>query len=68
VYVYIEWATGKRKRTRGKFVGWTKPMGSLGCSYAQFRNPRSVIAVPEYCIPHETRKRIGSPPERKDEE
>lgn len=66
MYVYFDFVTGERKRTRGKFIGWTEKMGMLKCRYAQFENPGSIIMVPEYCVPPETRALIGQPPGRKE--
>jgi hypothetical protein len=66
MYSYVDFVTGKKKKTRGKFKGWTKRMGVMNCRYAEFENPCSVLAVPEYCMLKETLARIGSPP--KDEE
>lgn len=58
MYTYKDIATAKIRRTRGKFVGWTKPTGLLKIPYAIFRNPRGDVLVPRYLLTQETRDRI----------
>ena len=55
---YKDFATGKIKRTRGEFAGWTAKQGPLNVRYAIFKNPKSEVLVPEYCLTEETRKNI----------
>jgi len=55
MYTYKDFVTGKPKRTRGRFAGWTQPTGLLQVRYAIFRNRYSDILVPEYCLTPETR-------------
>lgn len=58
MFTYKDFITGKIKRTRGKFAGWTKG-GPLNANYAIFQNPRGAILVPEYLLTVETRNRIN---------
>lgn len=58
MYTFRDFATGVIKRTRGKFVGWTKPTGPLCTRYAIFRNQASDNCVPMYCLTADTLKRI----------
>ena len=62
MYAYRDFATGKTKRTRGKFAGWTEPTGLLSVRYAIFRNPRGEVLVPEYCLPPEVRCKLKESP------
>ena len=62
MYTYKDFITGKTKRTRGKFVGWTGPTGILNVPYAIFRNRRGDVLVPRYLVTKETLIRIGKPP------
>ena len=48
--------------TRGKFCGWTPPMGLVNVPYAIFRNRASEVLVPIYDLTPETRAAIGEPP------
>lgn len=58
MYSFRDFASGRTKRTRGKFVGWTRG-GPLNARYAIFQNRASDVLVPEYCLTAETRKRIA---------
>lgn len=53
-YTFKDFATGKVRYTRGRFVGWSKPQGPLAVRYACFENRASVVHVPEYCLTTET--------------
>lgn len=61
MYSYRDFATQALKRTRGKFAGWTAPMGPLTVRYAIFQNRASEIFVPRYLVTPETLARIGTP-------
>ena len=65
MYTYKDIVTGKTKRTRGKFAGWSERTGPLHIRYAIFANPSSHICVPAYCLTDETRAAI--PPIPRDE-
>lgn len=58
MYTYKDFATGKIKRTSGKFIGWSKPTGPLHVRYAIFKTPRTYIDIPTYLLTSETRKAI----------
>jgi hypothetical protein len=58
-YTYKDFETGKTKRTRGKFTGWTQPTGLLKVRYAIFKNPRGTVLVPAYCLTPETKAAIA---------
>jgi len=60
MYTYTEFASNKIRRTKGKFCGWTEPMGILNVRYAIFRNRCSEILVPIYCLTKETKERISN--------
>lgn len=51
---YRDFASGKIKKTRGKFIGWTKPQGALSLPYAVFQNRSSDLLVPQHCVTAET--------------
>jgi tetraacyldisaccharide-1-P 4'-kinase len=57
---YKDFKTGKIKRTRGTFSGWTLPQGPLRARYAVFKNPKGEVIVPEYCLTKETRANIAT--------
>lgn len=57
MYTYKDFVTKKIKRTRGEFDNWQRG-GPLNAWGAVFRNPKSFLFVPEYCLTDETRKRI----------
>jgi len=59
MYTYKDFLTGKIKRTRGKFAGWTDVTGPLSVKYAIFQNPRGVVLVPAYCLTEESKKEIS---------
>lgn len=54
-YAYRDIATGKVKRTRGRFVGFTDPTGPFLTCYAIFQNERSTLYVPQRDLTAETR-------------
>lgn len=58
-HTYKDFETGRKRRTRGKFVGWQRG-GPLNVRYAVFQNRRSAVLVPEYCLTSETRKALAS--------
>jgi hypothetical protein len=59
MYTYKDFMTGKIKRTRGKFDGWTEPCGLLNVPMARFTLPSgSCWFIPEWCLTPETRKAI----------
>jgi hypothetical protein len=58
MYTYKDFVSGKIKRTRGKFDGWTEPTGLLNARYAIFKNPLGVVMVPEYLLMPETKTKI----------
>lgn len=65
MYTYIEFISfdpgdyrTRIRRTFGKFSGW-RVGGPIGARYALFRNKRSEIFIPEYCLTKETRSKIG---------
>ena len=58
MYTYKDFETGKLRRTRGKFAGWTRQTGALNARYARFRNRYSEVLVPDYCLTPETRRAI----------
>lgn len=62
MYTYKDFVTGKIKRTRGKFDGWSEPTGPLSVRYAIFRNPRGCVCVPHYCLTPETKAAIPPMP------
>lgn len=64
MYTYRDFATGKIKRTRGKFVGWSEPQGPLIAPYAEFQNRRSFVLVPYYCLTEETKRQLPPMPQR----
>ena len=59
MYTYKDFATGKIRKTRGKFSGWTRPTGLLKARYAIFSNPGGDVLVPEYLLTAETKERIA---------
>lgn len=60
MYSYKDIVTGKIRRTRGAFAGWTQPTGLLNSRYAIFRNPKGDVLVPRYLLTEETRKAIDA--------
>ena len=58
MYTYKDFVTGKIKRTRGKFHGWSPPTGPLNAIYAIFQNPKGIVAVPYYCLTKETKAQL----------
>lgn len=58
MYTYKDFITGKIKRTRGQFNGWTQPTGLLKAPYAIFKNPCSTVLVPAYLLTPETKAAI----------
>ncbi len=68
MYTYKDFATGKVRRTRGKFSHWSEPTGPLKQWYAIFENPRGFVCVPWYCLTPETKERIPPRPTREVEE
>ena len=58
-YTYKDFETGKTKKTRGEFDGWTGLTGLLKVRYAIFKNPRGRIFVPAYCLTPETKAAIA---------
>lgn len=59
-YTYKDIVTGKTRKTRGKFEGFTKPAGLLNVPYAIFELPRSTNLVPKYLLTKETRHAIAA--------
>lgn len=57
-YTHKDFATGKVRRTHGKFLKWSEPTGPLNVRYAIFQRKKSLLCVPSYCLTPETRKRI----------
>ena len=62
-YKYVEPSTAgpfvaRIRYTRGRFSGWTKPMGFLNVRYAVFRNRASELLIPEYDLTAETKAAI----------
>ena len=57
---YKDFVTGRIKRTRGVFSGWTPNQGLLNARYAIFKNPKGVVLVPEYCLTKETKEKIST--------
>lgn len=58
-YTYRDMATGKIKRTRGKFAGWTDPTWPFVSTCAIFQNRCSVLYVPECDLTPETRAALA---------
>lgn len=58
MYTYKDFVTGKIRKTRGKFSGWTEPTGFLKVPYAIFKNPRGTVLVPKYLLTAETKQMI----------
>jgi len=58
-YYYKDFATGKQRWTRGRFVGWQGSTGPLNAIYAQFQRGRDSLFVPEYLLAPETRLAIA---------
>jgi len=56
---YKEIQSSKIHRTKGLFVGWTKPTGILGVPYAIFQRPHSQLIIPEYLLTKQTKSRIA---------
>jgi hypothetical protein len=63
MYTYKDFATGKIRRTRGKFESWSKRTGPLNARYAIFRNPRGCVCVPFYLLTQETKAALPPMPE-----
>jgi len=61
MYTYKDFETGDIKRTRGEFLKWQRG-GVLNAWGVVFKNPRSVLFVPEYLLTAETRERIPKRP------
>ena len=59
MYTYKDLLTGKIRRTRGKFSGWTEPTGLLKTPYAIFQRPKSDLIIPRYLLTKETLTQIG---------
>jgi hypothetical protein len=59
MYTYKDFVTGKIRRTRGTFAGFTAPTGLLKAPFAIFRNKRGVVLVPKYLLTPETLKAIA---------
>lgn len=49
--------------TRGRFIGWTSPMGLCNVPYAIFRTLTREILIPLYDVTKETMAKIGQPTE-----
>jgi len=60
MYDYRDFATGKTRRTRGRFAGWTQPTGLLKARYAIFRNPKGDVLVPEYLLTLQSKSDIAA--------
>lgn len=62
-YYYIKPSIGpfekQVKRTRGKFVRITEPMGCFKFRYAVFANRASELLIPLHDLTKETKLRIG---------
>jgi len=58
MYTYKDFATGKIKRTRGEFYGWTRG-GLLNARHAIFKNPKGAVLVPIYLLTPETEAAIA---------
>lgn len=58
MYTYKDFASGKIKRTRGRFSNWSDPTGPLNARYAIFANKKGAVCVPEYLLTKETKERI----------
>jgi len=58
MYTYKDFITGKIRKTRGKFSGWTEPTGFLKVPYAIFKNPRGTVLVPKYLLTKETHEQL----------
>ena len=60
MYTYKDFVTGKIKRTRGKFYGWSERTGPLHVRYAMFQNPNGWVNMPAYLLTPETK--AATPP------
>ena len=63
-YTFKDFVTGKIRRTRGKFIGWSNRTGKLNVPYATFKTPKTFIHVPFYLLTKETKERL---PPRKEQ-
>jgi len=59
-YTYVDFVTGKIRRTRGKFIGWSRPTGLLNVRYAIFQTSCTYVNVPYYCLTRETKERLAA--------
>lgn len=59
MFTYRDFITGKLCKTRGRFSGWTEPIGPLKARYAIFSNPKGEVLVPEYLLTKETKQAIS---------
>lgn len=57
---YKDIRTGKTHRTKGIFVGWTRPTGLLGVPYAVFQGHCGRLIIPEYLLTKQTKERIAN--------
>jgi len=58
---YKDFATGKPKFTRGRFVKWIFG-GPLNAPLAVIELPRSMLFVPAYCLTAESRRELPPVP------
>ena len=63
-YTYKDFVTGKIRRTRGKFIGWSDRTGPLNVHYAMFKTPKTYVNVPFYSLTKETKERLPPRPGR----
>jgi len=68
MYTYKDFVTGRIKRTRGKFYGWSERTGPLHVRYAMFQNPRGWVNVPAYLLTAETKAAIPPMPRGQEQE
>ena len=59
--IYKDFATGRKRRTNGRFVRWEKG-GPLNELYAIIELPRSVLMIPRYCMTVESRLELPDVP------
>ena len=58
-YTYKDFVTGKIRKTRGKFKGFTKPLGLLQVPFAKFELSGSINLIPRYLLTKETKERLN---------
>ncbi len=55
---YMDFLTGKKRSTRGKFTGWRSGKGFLCVRFAIIERQRSVLLIPEYLLTPSSRKSL----------